>query len=59
MPNRVLASIALTGVYLVHGIPADVQRAARVRAGREGTTLRRVLLEALRDYAAGSPRPGD
>jgi phosphohistidine phosphatase len=34
--------------------------AARVRALREGTTLRRLLLEALRDYAAGTwtPRRG-
>jgi phosphohistidine phosphatase len=31
--------------------------AARVRAVREGTTLRRLLLEALRDYAAGTWTP--
>ncbi len=31
--------------------------AARVRAVREGTTLRRLLVQALRDYAAGSWTP--
>lgn len=31
--------------------------AARLRALREGTTLRRLLLEALRDYAAGTWTP--
>jgi hypothetical protein len=52
MSNRVLVGIALTGIYLVHGIPRDLQRAARARAAGEGTTLGRVLLQALREYAA-------
>jgi hypothetical protein len=58
IPGLVLASMALTGIYLVHGIPRDLQRAARARAARQGTTLRRVLLQALREYAAGSWTPG-
>jgi hypothetical protein len=61
MPASVLARMATTGIYLVRGIPNDLQRAARVRAGREGTTLRSVLLQGLREYAAGTwtPRSGD
>lgn len=61
MPSRVLARMATTGIYLVHGVPRDLQRAARVRAVREGTTLRRVLLQGLREYAAGTwtPKPDD
>jgi hypothetical protein len=39
------------------GLPRDLQRAARVRAVREGTTLRRVLLQGLREYAAGTWTP--
>ena len=54
MPSRVLARIATTGIYLLHDVPRDLQRAARVRAGREGITLRWVLLQALREYA-GEP----
>jgi hypothetical protein len=46
--------MATTGIYLLHGIPRDVQRAARVRAVREETTLRSVLLRALHEYAAGT-----
>lgn len=61
MPSRVLARMATTGIYLVRGVPRDLQRAARVRAVREGTTLRRVLLQGLREYAAGTwtPKPDD
>jgi hypothetical protein len=60
MPVRVLARLATTGIYLVHGIPRDLQRAARLRAVSEGTTLRSALLQALREYAAGTwtPQPG-
>src|SRR6266571_537177 len=59
MPVRVLARLATTGIYLLHGIPRDLQRAARLRAVSEGTTLRSTLLQALREYAAGTwtPRP--
>ena len=49
--------MAITGIYLVHSIPRDVQRAARVRATGDGTTLRRVLVRALREYAAGTWTP--
>ena len=58
-PNRALVRMAITGIHLVSGIPRDVQRAARVRATAEGTTLRRVLVHALREYAGGTwtPRP--
>jgi hypothetical protein len=61
MADRVLARMATTGIYLVRGVPRDLQRAARVRARREGTTLRWVLLQGLREYAAGTwtPHPGD
>ena len=57
----VLARMATTGIYLVRGVPRELQRAARVRAASEGTTLRSVLLKALAEYAAGNwtPRPGD
>ena len=58
MPSDVLARMATTGIYLLHGIPRDVQRAARGRAVREQTTLRSVLLRALNEYATGAwPRP--
>jgi hypothetical protein len=57
MPARVLARMATTGIYLVCGIPNDLQRAARVRAVSEGTTLRLVLLQGLREYAAGTWTP--
>ena len=55
---RVLTRTAMTGIYLVRGLPRDLQRAARSRAVSEGTTLSAVLVLALRDYAAGiwSPR---
>ena len=61
MPSRALARMATTGIYLVRGVPRDLQRAARVRAVSEGTTLHGVLLHALREYAAGTwtPRPDD
>ena len=61
VPIRVLARMATTGIYLLRGIPRDLQRAARTRAVSEGTTLRWVLLQALREYAAGTwtPQPDD
>jgi hypothetical protein len=46
--------MATTGIYLLHGIPREVQQAARIRAVRERTTLRAVLLQALNEYAAGA-----
>jgi len=54
MPNHVLVRMAMTGIYLLHGIPREVQQAARIRAIREETTLRLVLLQALNEYAAGA-----
>ena len=58
MPNRVLARMAMTGIYLLHGIPRKVQKASRIRAVREHTPLRMVLLQALNEYAAGAwPAP--
>jgi hypothetical protein len=61
MPARVLARLATTGIYLVRGVPRSLQRAARIRAESENTTLGRVLVQALHEYAAGvwTPRPGD
>ena len=59
-PGDALTRVATTGSYLVRGVPRDVHRAARARAVNEGTTLRRVLLQAMRDYAGGTwtPWPG-
>lgn len=58
-PTRALARMATTGIYLVRGVTPDLQRAARARAVSENTTLHRVLLQGLREYAAGTwtPRP--
>ena len=57
--DRVLARIATSGIYLLRGVPLELQRAARSRAVREGTTLGQVLLTGLSEYAAGTwtPRP--
>jgi hypothetical protein len=57
MIARVLARTARTGIYLVRGLPRDLQRAARARAVSEGTTLSAVLVQALRDYATGAWTP--
>ena len=57
VPTGVLARMAVTGIYLLSGIPRDLQRAARARAVSEGTALRCVLLQALREYAAGTWTP--
>ena len=61
MRSHALARMATTGIYLLRGVSPSVQRAARVRAAREGTTLRWVLVQALREYAAGiwTPRADD
>lgn len=61
VPSRTLARIATTGIYLLRDVPRELQRAARVRAVSEGTTLRQVLLEGLGEYAAGTwtPQPDD
>ena len=60
-PTRALARLATTGIYLLRGVPIEVQRAARIRAASEGTTLRQVLLRGLGEYGAGTwtPRPVD
>jgi hypothetical protein len=50
----VLARMATTGIYLLRGASRELQRTARQRAAREGTTLRSVLLRGLREYAAGT-----
>jgi hypothetical protein len=52
-----LARLATTGIYMVRDVPRDLQRAARDRAARQGTTLHRVLLQGLREYAAGTWTP--
>jgi hypothetical protein len=56
--GHALARVATTGIYLVRGVSRDLQRAARVRAVREGTTLGAVLSKALAEYAAGTWSPG-
>lgn len=60
-PAHVLMRVATTGIYLVRGVPLELQRAARVRAVSDGTTLHQVLLKGLGEYAAGTwtPGPGD
>jgi hypothetical protein len=57
--SRVLARVAASGIYLLRGLPRDLQRAARARALSEGTTLRSVLVQGLHEYAAGTwtPKP--
>ena len=57
---HVLMRVATTGIYLVRGVPLDLQRAARMRAVSDGTTLHQVLLGGLSEYAAGTwtPQPG-
>lgn len=61
VPTRALVRVATTGIYLLRGVPLELQRAARGRAVSEGTTLRQVLLKGLGEYAAGTwtPRPDD
>lgn len=56
---RALVRTAKSGIYLVRGVPRDLQRTARARAVRETTSLSAVLRQALREYAAGTwtPRP--
>ena len=48
---------ALAWIYLLRGVPIEIQRAARLRAAREETTLRQVLLRGLGEYAAGTWTP--
>ena len=59
MRSRALARLAVTGIYLLRGVSRGLQRAARARAVSDGTTLRRVLLQGLHEYADGTwtPRP--
>ena len=60
MPATVLVRIARSGIYLLRGVPLELQRAARARAVSDRTTLRQVLLQGLGEYAAGTwtPRSG-
>jgi hypothetical protein len=57
--TKALVSTARSGIYLVRGIPRELQRSARARAVRESTTLNAVVRQALHEYAAGTwtPRP--
>jgi hypothetical protein len=57
MPSRALARLAVTGIYLLRGVSRNLQRAARARAVSDGTSLRRVLLQGLHEYAAGTWTP--
>jgi predicted HicB family RNase H-like nuclease len=50
---------ASTGTFRVRGVSRDLHRAARLRAVSQGTTLRRVLLEALQAYGAGTWTPAE
>jgi hypothetical protein len=53
--------MAMTGIYLLRGVSRDLQQTARARAVSERTTLRRVLLQGLHEYAARTwtPRADD
>jgi hypothetical protein len=55
--SRALARMAETGTYVLRGVSPSVQRTARARAASEGTTIHRVLLHGLHEYAAGIGRP--
>ena len=57
--SRVFVRVATSGIYRLRGLPHDLRRAPRVRALSEGTTLRPVLMQGLREYAAGTwtPKP--
>jgi hypothetical protein len=57
MPAPALVRIATTGIYLLRGVPLELQRAARARAVSDRTTLRQVLLQGLGEYAAGTWTP--
>ncbi|HEX2438157.1 MAG TPA: hypothetical protein VHT71_07600 [Methylomirabilota bacterium] len=46
-----------TGSYRVRGVSRDLHRTARLRAVSQGTTLRRVVLQALEAYSAGTWTP--
>jgi hypothetical protein len=46
-----------TGIYRIRGVSRDLHRAARLRAVSQGTTLRRVVLQALQAYSAGAWTP--
>lgn len=48
---------AMTGTYRIRGLSRDLHRAARLRARSQGTTLRRVVLQALHAYSAGTWTP--
>jgi hypothetical protein len=48
-----------TGTLRVRGVSRDVHRAARLRAASQGTTLRRVVLQALQAYGTGTWTPGE
>lgn len=52
-----LARMATTGIYLLRDVPRELQQAARGRALCQGTTLGRVLLQGLREYATGTWTP--
>jgi len=56
-PIGALVRFASTGIYLLRGIPRDLQAAARARAVADRTTVHAVLLSALRGYAAGTWTP--
>lgn len=57
VPAGALLRVATTGIYLLRGLPLELQRAARSRAVNDGTTLRQVMLEGLGEYAAGTWTP--
>ena len=54
---HVLMRVATSGIYLLRGVPLELQRAARIRAVGDGTTLHQVLLKGLGEYAAGTWTP--
>lgn len=50
---------ASTGTFRIRKVSRDLHRAAHLRAVSQGTTLRRVVLQALQAYGAGTWTPGE
>jgi hypothetical protein len=57
MESSRIARMTTTGTYLLRDVPHELRRAARGRALCQRTTLGRVLLQGLREYATGTWTP--
>lgn len=45
--------------YLIRAVPVDAWQNARRRAATNGTTMRHVIIEAIRRYADGLETPSE